>query len=81
MTERNGYATPESLRLFRARWHLSQSDLGSLLGVHKFTVSRWERDAQTISQPRILFLALMDLRGRLIRRERRRTARTPRAAK
>ena len=71
-TTRNGMATPEMLRSFRLRWCLSQGDLARLLDLHKFTISRWEREAQTISQARLLYLALRHLRARFIQREMRR---------
>jgi len=72
MKQRNGMATPEMLRSFRVRFHLSQGDLAKLLDLHKFTISRWEREAQTISQARLLYLALGHLRARFLERETRR---------
>lgn len=74
--DRNGHVTPEQLRCFRKRWHISQANLARLLDIHKYTLSRWERGAQSISQTRLVFYALRYLEVRFVQRERRRRART-----
>jgi len=58
-------ATPESIRQFREKWGLSQPRLAQALGLSPQTVSRWERDAQVIANPRLVYLALKGLEADL----------------
>lgn len=55
--------TPKQLRDWRKKHEVSQTALAELLGVHKMTVSKWERDAQPI--PGFLALALSELARQL----------------
>ena len=56
--------TGAELHTFREKLGLSQSQLATLLGVTPNTLARWERDELTIQHPRILELALTELRRR-----------------
>lgn len=54
--------TPAELQQWRRQADLSQSDLAFLLGVHRFTISKWERGDREI--PPYLHLALKALKER-----------------
>jgi predicted ATPase/DNA-binding CsgD family transcriptional regulator/transcriptional regulator with XRE-family HTH domain len=49
---------PNELRQRRQALHLSQSDLGRLLGVSRNSVARWERGELPIRHPELVLLAL-----------------------
>ena len=55
--------TGQELKEWRHKVGLSQEELGRLLGVARFSVSRWEREARAI--PSFLPLALEALENRL----------------
>jgi len=63
-------ATPAMLRAFRSEFGLTQADLVRDLGVTGQAVSRWERNAQNIRHPQMLYLALQRLRCMYHRRAR-----------
>lgn len=50
--------TGAQLRRFRERLGWSQSRLAEALGVHVQTVSKWERGALAIENPKMLRLAM-----------------------
>ena len=56
--------TGPELRAARQELGLSQSQLAALLGVSRYLVSKWEREDVRIAHPRILELALTELRRR-----------------
>lgn len=60
--------TPEGLRAFREDYGLTQAELADLLNIDTLTVSRWERGASAIWAPRIMALALRELRRTLKRK-------------
>ncbi|MBM4295056.1 MAG: helix-turn-helix transcriptional regulator [Deltaproteobacteria bacterium] len=53
----------EELKEWRRKWGLSQDELGRLLGVARFSVSRWEIGTRAI--PSFLTLALEALENRM----------------
>ncbi len=55
--------TPDELKKWREKHHLSQPALAELLGVHKMTVWSWEHGRQEI--PGFLHLALAELSRRI----------------
>ncbi len=69
-------ATPEMLQEFRAEFGLTQANLRDLIDVTWQTLSRWERGVQPIRHPRLLYLALQQLRRQLRRQPGSRRART-----
>lgn len=50
--------TGPDLRVWRLAMGMTQAELAEALGVRENTVSRWERDAMAIANPRMLRLAL-----------------------
>lgn len=52
------------LRKMREKLGLTQTALAEKLGVSQVTISRWETDAMVIRHPKILRLALEQLRVR-----------------
>lgn len=61
--------TGQELREIRESWGFSQSQLAKRLGIHRQTLSKWERGAQPIDHPDMLRLSLerlqMDMRDEL----------------
>ena len=56
--------TGPELRAAREQLGLSQAGLAALLDVSRYLVSKWEREDVRIAHPRILELALTELRRR-----------------
>lgn len=56
--------TGPELRAARQELGLSQSQLAALLGVSRYLISKWEREDVRIAHPRILELALTELKRR-----------------
>ena len=56
--------TGPDLRAARQELGLSQAGLAALLGVSRYLISKWEREDVRIAHPRILELALTELRRR-----------------
>lgn len=54
--------TGSELRSARKELGLSQAELSAVLGVPKNTIARWERGELKIAHPRILALAITELR-------------------
>jgi len=59
----NKAMTGQELKEWRRKWGLSQDELGRLLGVARFSVSRWEIGTRAI--PSFLPLALEALENRM----------------
>jgi len=59
----NKAMTGQELKQWRRKWGLSQEELGRLLGVARFSVSRWEIGTRAI--PSFLPLALEALENRM----------------
>lgn len=55
--------TPDHLKLFRKRYHLTIKDASDAIGVHHLTWGRWERGEHRI--PAGLFLTLKPIADRL----------------
>ena len=55
--------TGQELKEWRRKWRLSQEELGGLLGVARFSISRWEIGTRAI--PSFLLLALEALENRM----------------
>ena len=53
-----------SLRATRQELGQTQAGLAALLGVSRYLVSKWEREDVRIAHPRILELALAELKRR-----------------
>ena len=56
--------TGPDLRAARQELGLSQAELAALLDVPVNTVARWERGVVTVRHPRVLLLALTELKRR-----------------
>ena len=55
--------TPEHLKMFRKRYHLTIDECAGAIGVHPLTWGRWERGLHRI--PVSLFLTLKPIADRL----------------
>ena len=53
------YITPDELKKFRKKFHMTQNEFAKIIGVSKPTIERWETGDKKITGPVVLLIDLL----------------------